>query len=130
MSKIQISMRRSVYQALCARAERDGVDVNEVLNDALSAQLSAKTFEDEQAEIKASTRARMAVMGTNPEGAQGEEEEALLEEEAERVLNDEIAEEEMGEAEKEEAQRLKKHGRRNPLLGPSAKEWAKGGSRS
>lgn len=80
-------------------------------------------FAREQAEIKASTRARIAAMASNPEGAQGREEEALIAEEAERALNDEIAEEEMGEAEKEEHERLKKQGKPNPLL----KRWASKG---
>lgn len=74
---------------------------------------------------KADLFAMMARAPGLEEGAQDEEEEELIEREAERALNDEIAEEEMGEAEREEHERKKGNGRPNPLTNP-LKRWASG----
>lgn len=121
--KITIKVSDEAHSRLLALAKRPGAAAafERALATLDEEPNASEAFAREQAEIKASTRARIAVMALNPEGAQGEEEEELLEEEAERVLNDEIAEEEMGEAEREEHERKKGNERPNPL-----KRWASG----
>lgn len=58
-------------------------------------------------------------------GAQTEEEAEEIEREAARALDDRFAKEAGGDAEREHDERLRTRGRRNPLLAPSVKEWAK-----
>lgn len=120
--KITMKVSDEAHARLLALAKRPGGSA------AFENALASLDDEGERGLTPGEKADRFAMMARAPgleEGAQDEQEEELIEREVERVLDGEIEQEEMGEAESEEHEKRKKQGRPNPLLGPSAKDWAK-----